>query len=420
MDVTCELERGLFPRAGANVVLAVQCRASSSDGKERPDLSIAAALDRSTSMRGAKLDDMKAALRGLVERLGPRDRLVLVAFDSGAEVLAAGPVVDRAPFLEKIDALAVRNGTNISLALETAGRFLQGDASGSAKRLLLLTDGEASAGDTSREGLARLSAGLVPHKIATTCLGFGLKYDEQTLDLVATAGAGRLHHVNERGKLAAIYGGELDRMRALAAPWVAVTVTPGEGARVHGSRNPYPMKRAGNGFELELADLSGAESRWVLFDLWVPPAAAGADEALLASVLVRWNDPSGEAHEKREDVIVRYADDATAARAEPNGEVLVQIALLDLAAANARALKDAEEGNFTAGTARLNHSVLRIASSTGRRDFGLEAKLARARELARKLENGQVDTIVKKEVQAEIQSARTPTFKIDMGDAPPI
>jgi len=96
MDVTCQLERDLHPRRGGAVVLAVQCSHGSGRGPaRRPDLSIAAALDRSASMTGPKLDDLKVATRALVESLGPKDRLVLVAFDAHVEVLAAGPVVDK-------------------------------------------------------------------------------------------------------------------------------------------------------------------------------------------------------------------------------------------------------------------------------------------------------------------------------------
>src|SRR5262245_18624479 len=118
MDVTCELERELHGRRGGSVVLGVQCSHGSGKGSgERPRLSIAAALDRSASMQGVKLEDMKAATRRLVAELGPEDRLVLVAFDEAVEVLCAGPVVNPQSFLEAIDSVECRSGTNISLAL---------------------------------------------------------------------------------------------------------------------------------------------------------------------------------------------------------------------------------------------------------------------------------------------------------------
>src|SRR5262245_37847477 len=143
MDVSCELECDLHPLEGGSVVLGVRCLEGSAEKKAGPSLSIAAALDRSASMEGEKLGAMKASAKALVERLGPKDRLVLVAFDEFAEVLAAGPVVDRADFLGEVERIHCRSGTNIQLALETAGRYLLGDPDKrSVKRLLLLTDGE--------------------------------------------------------------------------------------------------------------------------------------------------------------------------------------------------------------------------------------------------------------------------------------
>ncbi len=420
MDVSCELEQVLHPREGGPVVLGVKCLHGDEKPREKPSLSIAAALDRSASMRGQKLEDMKVAARGLIHRLGPRDRLVLVAFDEGAEVLAAGPVVDRDDFLAEVDRIECLSGTNIQLALETAGRYLRADPEArSVKRLLLLTDGEASKGDTSADGLARIAAAHASFEIVTTCLGFGLDYDELVLDQIATAGAGRLHHVDAPGKLSEIYGAELDRMRALVAPWISVTVIPSEEARVHGSRNTYPMKRKGRGFELEISDLSQDEARWVLFDLHVPPARA-TDEAPLATVIVQWKDTRGELHEKRQEIVARYGDDENVKKAEKNGAVLEQIALLDVAAAKARALADSARGDIEEGSVRLQNTLVRIAGSTSFRSNKLESELDKLGTLKAMMERNEIDEGTRKRVQVEIHEGRAPTFRIDLGDAPPV
>ncbi len=423
MDVTSELERLLHSRRGGNVVLGVQCSHGKgyAEAGVRPNLSMAAALDRSASMRGQKLDDLKAATRRLVGELGPSDRLVLVAFDGSVEVLAAGPVVDPKSFIEAIDSLESRSGTNISLAIETAGRFLQEDRTGNVKRLLLLTDGEASTGDLTTAGLARRVEELVRKEISTTCLGFGLDYEEDTLSVIAAAGAGRLHHVNDRETLAGIYAAELERLRDLVAPWISVTVTPSEGARVHGSRNAYPMKRIGRGFELELSDLRSDESRWVLFDLEVPSGGPTTNDVKLAEVHVQWKDSKGEVHEKRQDVIAKYADDETVARAERNGAVCEQIALLDLAAAKARALHDADQGLGVEGSLRFGSSLARareLAPSSAR----VREAVDQSAKLSEMLRDGEIDNETRKKVVVEIHESETPTFRrrLDLGDAPPI
>src|SRR5579871_6703047 len=179
MDVKLDLERDLLPYSGGTVVLAVRCGANRGEARGT-QLSLAAVLDRSTSMRGPKLDALKKSAWKLVQTLGPRDRLALVAFAGDAEIVAQGPVDGRRDFAAAIDALALKNGTNLGLALAMAGNHLKADSSANAKRILLLTDGGANQGVTERPALAAIARELQDHQILTTTLGFGLEYDEET------------------------------------------------------------------------------------------------------------------------------------------------------------------------------------------------------------------------------------------------
>jgi Ca-activated chloride channel family protein len=422
MDITVELERSLYPTRGGNLTLAVQF-AHGGASEKQPDLSIAAALDRSTSMRGAKLESLKAAARHLVQTLGPKDRLVLVAFDAGVEVLAAGPVVNKSDFMQAIERLEVRNGTNIGLALETAGRYLQGDHSGNVRRVLLLTDGEASVGELDRSALAKNSAELVLKEIGTTALGFGIGYDEDTLSAIAQAGAGRLHHVADPAKLPAVYASELGRMRALAARWIEVEVRPGPLGVVLGARNPYPQTRVSWGLRLECGDLRVGESKCVLFDVLVPKQPEGAEEYPVATVHVRWHDAENQVQEAIRPVLIKYVDDATAEKAEANAFVLVQVALLDAALAKERALEDNDTGHYASGSVRLVNTLMFLKSSPARgTDARLDAEIEKLGSLTARLGSGKLGAAERKEIRAEIHDAGTGTirFALDVGDGPPV
>lgn len=420
MDIACDLERTIQPRGGGPVVLAVRCSQRSA-GTARPDLSIAAVIDRSTSMRGAKLDQVKRAMRRLVEELGPNDRLVIVAFDSTTEIVGAGPVVSKDVFISAIDELEVRQGTNIGAGLQAAHEFLKADESGNVRRVLLLTDGEASVGVTKADGLESIARQLHESGVATTGLGFGASYDEDLLGKVAGAGGGRLHHVKESANLAAVFEAELGGLRSLVARWIEVTVEPATGARVLGARNSYPTRRAGESLVLSLSELRAGEAKVALVDLLVPAAtAAEPDDRKIADARIRWQDAKGDAHDLGLSVVVHYADDATVAQAEPNGEVQLEIALLDAARAKERALADADAGDFEQGTARLQHSLVRIGTSPIRSPH-LQREVERMARLAAQLQRGRLEAEERKEVREDIHGGTfTARRMLDMGDAPPL
>src|SRR5207248_601628 len=118
------------------------------------------------------------------------DHLILVRFDAEARVLVASDLLSHTPFLDAIAELDCESGTNIQAALERAGSHLMAVPGNRLRRLIVLTDGQASVGLQAKDPLARISAALAANGVPTTALGFGLGYDEDLLSAVARAGGG--------------------------------------------------------------------------------------------------------------------------------------------------------------------------------------------------------------------------------------
>jgi poly [ADP-ribose] polymerase 2/3/4 len=145
-------------------------------------------LDCSGSMRdGAALDDMKRAARAVIERVGARVRLNVVAFGSTSESLlvgasrAAGSV--RAQALGFVDSLrANRGGTDLCQALRS--RYLVGTA---ATNVLVVSDALASQYELAIE-LAALGAASRTGR--TFVLGVGKQCDRHLATALARAGGG--------------------------------------------------------------------------------------------------------------------------------------------------------------------------------------------------------------------------------------
>lgn len=107
-------------------------------------------LDRSGSMsQGDAMASARAAASDVIRRLGPQDRLNVVAFDDDVEPLyyrpRAADVEVRADALEFVGRLRPGGGTDIAFAL---GRSLeaQHDRAGRPRVVIFLTDGQSAAG----------------------------------------------------------------------------------------------------------------------------------------------------------------------------------------------------------------------------------------------------------------------------------
>jgi Ca-activated chloride channel homolog len=117
---------------------------SSADSNLKP-LTVALMLDVSDSTQ-FKLEQMQKAAAAFTERLRPGDRVTVIAFDKGVQVLAEA-TTDRFVLREAIRRARAGGGTSLYQALDQAIAKL--NRLGGRKAIVLLTDGV----DTSSKGI---------------------------------------------------------------------------------------------------------------------------------------------------------------------------------------------------------------------------------------------------------------------------
>ena len=153
-------------------------------------------LDVSGSMSGEKIEQAKAALRGLLESLGRDDRFRLLSFSNAVHMESAewrratGAQLGEARAW--VDGLAADGGTNIGAALDEAFRL-----DSPAERLpvvIFLTDGLPSVGEQSPERLADRAEERAGR---ARVFAFGVGHDVNThlLDRLGEAGRGTTEYV---------------------------------------------------------------------------------------------------------------------------------------------------------------------------------------------------------------------------------
>ncbi|MFW6369048.1 MAG: vWA domain-containing protein [Myxococcota bacterium] len=248
--------------------------------EDRRPLDLALVIDRSGSMRGPPMTHAKQAAMGLVDRLGPQDRVSIVTYDTTIERVIGTTVVDdagRQRLKEAISRIQPRGMTNIHGGLGMGYQELAGaESRGSIARLAHLSDGIANTGVTDQNAMVTLASNAAMRGIRTTSIGLGVNYNEQLMEALAEAGRGQYYYVRHAETLDEVFAGELRNMQATVATQVELRIEPCEGvqvAEVYGLRS----RLEGSTTVVDLADLAGGDQRRVIARL----STAGADQASL-------------------------------------------------------------------------------------------------------------------------------------------
>jgi len=133
--------------------------------------------DRSGSMAGPKIAQVKSALKYLLRQLDPADTFNIVAYDS--EVEAFRPELQRAntasidAALAWVEGISAGGGTNIDGAVHTGLRMLTDSTR--PNYVLFMTDGEPTVGERSETQIAANAAR--ENKVNARLFAFGVGFD---------------------------------------------------------------------------------------------------------------------------------------------------------------------------------------------------------------------------------------------------
>ncbi len=210
----------VLPCLGESMALYVLIELLASDEVEsqRLPLNLGLVLDRSTSMKGARLQQVKEAARYIVDQMGPEDVLSLVAFGDRAELVLPGRRgVDKALARSAISSVRSGGGTEIlqglQLGLQEVERWRTGGPFGQVSHLILLTDGQTYGDEEGCLEMAKLAG---ERRIPITTMGIGSDWNDDLLDYVSSlSGApGASIYIDSNAKIAQVFH---DRIHSLAS-----------------------------------------------------------------------------------------------------------------------------------------------------------------------------------------------------------
>ena len=250
-------------------------------------------LDTSGSMKErGKLEYARAAAASLVERLGPGDTLSLIGFGSEPKLVRRqGRILNPAEVVYTIGLLTPQGGTHLYGGLQQGLEQLQRFLEHPRRRVLLLSDGEATAGPTDRRTLAGLAYDAQQSGVTVSTVGLGLEFDAPTLIAIADAGGGFYQYGNDPEAIAQLFDREIEAMQQVAAlgATVDLKLAPGtELIEVLGYEE-FDGKAIAGGWRVLLGDMRSAEPRKIVARVRVDATRQGEQEVLKLDMA--WRDP---------------------------------------------------------------------------------------------------------------------------------
>ena len=282
--------------SGATVHLLCRLIADAVPAAARPPVNLALVIDRSSSMRGPRLAQAVHAATRVVDRLDPRDRLTVIAFDGAARLVFGPDPVDagaRDRLVRSLAALETGVGTNLAAAIKMgADKLRAGFVRGGSARLILLTDGQPSVGLTDPARLADLVAAETRGGITVTTMGVGDGFEDALLANLAERGRGGFYYLAGAADIPAAFGVELAGLFALAATDVELKLVPDQQVTAVDLLHRLPCHPTADGLVVEIGDVAAGAPRQVLFRLSRDPASAGRH---LATLRLSHRGPDGRA-----------------------------------------------------------------------------------------------------------------------------
>jgi len=336
------------------------------DLKQRLPLNLALVIDRSTSMQGPRIGNVKLAVSNLLEVLLEHDRLAIIAFSDHAEVVAEStPVREIARLRAAVASLTTGGGTEIlqglRAGLEQVRRFAD---KGTNAHVVVLTDGRTY-GD--EEACLLEAKHAQSEAIGISTLGIGDDWNDLFLDALARHGGGVCQYISSPAQLQELLLEHIRDLSHVSVNRLTLNVNLPPWVQLQGVFRAAPFMEAlgvmpGRAFSLGQV---GQESLSLLLELVVHQPDAGERRvARLDFEGIAGEDPITI----RRDVNVQFVAEA-AGPVEAPGRLLNTLSRLSIFRLQERAWQALERGDVKQATHLLESAATRLFE-IGHRELG--------------------------------------------------
>lgn len=345
-----------------------------------PPVNLCIVIDRSTSMQGSRLDQVKASVLHVIDDLRESDTCAVVAFSDKAEVVvpAQRGTMEKTLAKAKVSTINASGGTEILQGLLTGLMELHQQLSPSAvNHLILLTDGHTYGDEDECLLLAGLAA---TDGISISGLGIGEEWNDRFLDELTSATGGVATYISSPQQVKAII---LDRMHGLNAAYAErltmqvtldLDVKLASAFKVSPEAGPVTV----DGGPLRLGSMPKEQPISVLLRFLLPPLSEGKRPIARLSVYGDVVSLGRRGERSVVDILLPVSKELPM-DTKPSSALVEALSRLSQYRLQERASQEASEGDITSATRRLSTLGTRLLA-TGQTDLAKVA-LAEARRL---------------------------------------
>jgi len=258
---------------------------STQEEKETTDLplNISFVLDNSTSMAGARLEILKAAIKEIIQKLGEDDLVSVISFNDRAKVLMPSQSQPSSALLDSsINDLFAEGGTEIFQGLEAAFEEIKKKPLYDfVNHIILITDGHTYGDEENCITLAKSAAEL---DIGISGLGIGIEWNDEFLDNLCALTGGQCRFIEELDQVKDFLDYSITSLKEAFSRRISLEIIPAPGVkmlsafRILPEALPLPHQE-----EFSLGILKKDKPHRVLFEFMIDPIPEEIDQAVIAS-----------------------------------------------------------------------------------------------------------------------------------------
>jgi Ca-activated chloride channel family protein len=323
---------------------------------QRP-LNLSLVIDRSTSMKGERLDHVKSAIELLIDKLGPDDIISVISFSDRPEVVVpSGTIINKKTLLQKIRNITASGGTEIYQGLFAGVQELHRvPLPQHTNHLILLTDGHTY-GDTDKCLL--LAEQSARAGVDFSAFGIGTEWNDQFLDKLVSPSSGQSQYIEAPTQIIDYLQERITGLGSIHARNLRLSLDfPKTASAEFGFKlSPFAQPLSLVEKEIKLGNIEGRRPLSILLEFNIEPQPI---ETRLQIPLNFTADLPGQqkyTFKHHHQLIVLEKAPAP----EPVPDLIKAVRLLNMYRMNEKVLDDVEAGYLDMATRRMKHLSTRL------------------------------------------------------------
>jgi Ca-activated chloride channel family protein len=367
VQLDCMLNKPHLPvlKTQQLVYVYIEARADEGIAAVRNPLNLAMVLDKSGSMEGVKIVNLRKAAKNVIGMLDEDDYVSITAFsDRVFKIAPSQSASDKSALEAVIDSIRDGGGTAMSGGMEQGlkelKKYLSPDR---VNRMLLLTDGQTF-GD--EDECRKLGAEMGTEDVVIQALGLGEDWNEDLLDEVAEASGGNADFIETPDEIADFFQEAVQRMQATVVQnaylilRLVTGVVPRQVWRVTPMiENLGYRPLSDEDVQVELGEMDKDVGFSLLVELLISPRPEGTFR--IAQVEVNYDVPAlnlvGE--KSKADIMLDFTTDAQLAK-EYDAQTMNLVEKVTAFKLQTRALRAAKMGDTEGASKQLRAAATRL------------------------------------------------------------